>query len=225
MNAADSPRRGELIFDVCADCAQSPCPTVTGFFGAWGSMLGPNMQAVLPAPVAEREAGWMGFWGALAGMAGGILLAVISDQISGSRKKGLLLVCCACATTSFVLFACFCAGVLHVPYGKDSDFSGLLHLIEQGPTPAHYSREHFDIGLSDVLVLILRAVTCVVRIFDRRDAVRELHDPSLLRGAPRMAAIACLGQWVHVRCLTTVITAPMTRGSCADGRRGGVPDL
>ena len=47
--------------------------------GGWGSMLGPIAQNVLAADVAETDAGWMGFWGALAGMAAGILFGFFSD--------------------------------------------------------------------------------------------------------------------------------------------------
>ena len=76
---------------------------LTGFFGAWGSMLGPNMMNVLPPNVAEREAGWLGCYGALAGMAGGFVLGVTSDRLEGGRKKKLLLTCCAISACGFLV--------------------------------------------------------------------------------------------------------------------------
>jgi len=87
---------------------------LTGFFGAWGSMLGPNMMNVLPPNVAEREAGWLGCYGALAGMAGGFVLGVTSDRLEGGRKKKLLLTCCAISACGFLFFACFCARLIAV---------------------------------------------------------------------------------------------------------------
>lgn len=101
----------------------------SGVFAGWGSMLGPNMENVLPADIAEREAGWMGFWGALLGMSGGVALGRFADTLG--RKKGLLLTCCLLAAGGFALFAAFCSGTIHVPYyagGRASDGGLMLAL-------------------------------------------------------------------------------------------------
>ena len=87
--------------------------TLTGFFAAWASMLGPNMQAVLARDVAEREAGWLGFWGAMAAMGAGALVGAFAGVLR--RGKGLVLMCCAGAALSFSAFGCLCAGVVRLP--------------------------------------------------------------------------------------------------------------
>lgn len=102
---------------------------LTGFFTGWSSMLGPNMASVLPADVAEREAGFLGFWGALLGMVGGVTIGLCADRIG--QKKRLLLVCCIGATAGFGLFAAFCSRLLRAPYhppGHAADGGLLLAL-------------------------------------------------------------------------------------------------
>ena len=80
---------------------------ITGFFGAWGAMLGPNMQAVLTKDEAETQGGWIGFWGALAGMPAGVALSACADRMQG-RKKPLLVLSCTIAAAAFLGFALLC---------------------------------------------------------------------------------------------------------------------
>ena len=75
-------------------------------------MIGPNMASVLPAKEAEAQGGWLGFWGALAGMLGGVVVGALSDRIG--RKKGLLLGCCGGGAVAFLAFALVC-GPLQLP--------------------------------------------------------------------------------------------------------------
>ena len=86
-----------------------------GFMSAWGSMIGPNMASVLPAKEAEAQGGWLGFWGALAGMLGGVVVGALSDRIG--RKKGLLLGCCGGGAVAFLAFALVC-GPLQLPAAR-----------------------------------------------------------------------------------------------------------
>ena len=81
-----------------------------GVFAAWGSMLGPNMKAVLPADKAETQGGWMGFGGAIAGIFGGILLSAYADRASArqGRKKWLLMALEATAVACALAFAVLC---------------------------------------------------------------------------------------------------------------------
>ena len=82
-----------------------------GVFQGWGSLLGPNMQGVLPAAEAEAQAGLLGCWGAVAGMVGGIGLGVCADRVrsTGGRRKALLVGACASAALCFSAFALACA--------------------------------------------------------------------------------------------------------------------
>ena len=84
---------------------------VTGFYGGWGSMLGPNMEAVLPRNQAQVEAGWLGFWGAIAGMVGGVLFGIWADYFHGHMKE-MVLVFCGMGSLAFVTFAMTCDSIL-----------------------------------------------------------------------------------------------------------------
>ena len=79
----------------------------SGVFQAWGSQLGPNMKAVLPADEAESQAGLMGFGGALAGIVGGVALSAFSDRGRG-RKKMLLIALMVVAAACALAFALLC---------------------------------------------------------------------------------------------------------------------
>ena len=83
----------------------------SGIFQGWGSLLGPNMQGVLPAAEAQAQAGLLGCWGAIAGMVGGIGLSVCADRVRSrpGRRKALLVGACASATLCFSTFALACA--------------------------------------------------------------------------------------------------------------------
>lgn len=85
-----------------------------GVFQGWGSLLGPNMQGVLPAAEAEAQAGRLGCWGAVAGMVGGIGLGVCADRVRSraGRRKALLVGACALAALCFAAFALACAPAL-----------------------------------------------------------------------------------------------------------------
>mmetsp|Transcript_13764 Transcript_13764/g.27918 ORF Transcript_13764/g.27918 Transcript_13764/m.27918 type:complete len:214 (+) Transcript_13764:3-644(+) len=83
----------------------------SGVFQGWGSLLGPNMQGVLPADEAEAQAGLLGCWGAIAGIVGGIGLGVCADRVRSrpGRRKALLVGSCALAAVFFSAFAVACA--------------------------------------------------------------------------------------------------------------------
>lgn len=94
---------------------------IAGFLGGFGSQLGPNMGHVLPADSAEDDAGWMGFWGAVAGMIAGVGFGLISDRMTG-KKKPLIMAACGFACLSFLIFACLCSGFL----GNGSSSPGFM---------------------------------------------------------------------------------------------------
>jgi len=85
----------------------------SGALTAWGSMLGPIVAHVLPADLAQDEAGWMGFWGALAGMVAGVGLGLLSDTVHlRGRKKPLVLAASALGSFSYFLFSGLCSRLL-----------------------------------------------------------------------------------------------------------------
>jgi len=83
----------------------------SGVFQGWGSLLGPNMQGVLPADEAERQAGLLGCYGALAGMVGGIGLGFWADRVRARRgqRKALLVSAIALSAVCFTGFALACS--------------------------------------------------------------------------------------------------------------------
>eukprot|EP00811_Abedinium_folium_P032360 NODE_5410_length_1773_cov_21.648238.p1 GENE.NODE_5410_length_1773_cov_21.648238~~NODE_5410_length_1773_cov_21.648238.p1 ORF type:complete len:490 (+),score=72.85 NODE_5410_length_1773_cov_21.648238:116-1585(+) len=82
---------------------------VTGFFAGWGSMLDPIMQDVLPGSQTESDAGWMGFWGAIASIVLGIVFSVYSDRgLALGRKRAIVMVCCTGGAVSCAVFAWLC---------------------------------------------------------------------------------------------------------------------
>ena len=85
---------------------------VTGFFSTWGSMLGPNLQTVLPPSVAEADAGWLGFYATVAGALAGVAVGFGADRGGGQRVMRLL-IAAACAAGALVLvpFALCCDGL------------------------------------------------------------------------------------------------------------------
>ena len=87
----------------------------SGAFQGWGALLGPNMQGVLPAGDAEKHAGLLGCWGAIAGAVAGVVLGVGADRVPAGKRKGLLVGTCAVATLCFVGFALVCAPALLPP--------------------------------------------------------------------------------------------------------------
>ena len=94
---------------------------VPGCFGAWGAMLGPNL-ASFPGDETQQQAGWIGFWGAVAGIGGGLALSAYADAAADAaarggtyrpgRKKALLVGAIAISTVAFATFALACAGCL-----------------------------------------------------------------------------------------------------------------
>ena len=78
-----------------------------GVFAGWGSMIGPNLAAVLPDDVAEEQAGWMGFGGAIAGVVGGVGLSAYAD--TRGKKKPLLVGLVVASVVSSLGFALLCA--------------------------------------------------------------------------------------------------------------------
>ena len=82
----------------------------SGVFQAWGSQLGPIMQGVLAESEAQRHAGMIGCYGALAGMVGGVGLGLCADQWRARRgwRKALLVSACGLACACFTLFALAC---------------------------------------------------------------------------------------------------------------------
>jgi FLVCR family MFS transporter len=65
------------------------------------------MESVLTPHNAEMHAGWMGFGGALAGIASGVALSAYADCARG-RKKALLVALLAAATACALAFALAC---------------------------------------------------------------------------------------------------------------------
>ena len=100
---------------------------ICGIFQGWGSMLGPNMQAVLPEKEAEAQAGLLGCWGAIAGIGGGLGLGFVADRWRSNRgrRKALLLFCCALAAFCFLGFAIACTSSL-LPTKWAADENGRL---------------------------------------------------------------------------------------------------
>ena len=86
----------------------------SGTFQSWGSMLGPILQSVnssrLPSAQAEAEAGWLGMYGAVAGIVGGVVLGYFADRMVGYRKM-LLLIATALSTLGFAVFSLTCSDV------------------------------------------------------------------------------------------------------------------
>ena len=89
---ADAARRGDARWRARRSGLSLSYGVLIGFMSALARSIGPNMASVLPAKEAEAQGGWLGFWGALAGMLGGVVVGALSDRIG--RKKGLLLGCC-----------------------------------------------------------------------------------------------------------------------------------
>lgn len=83
----------------------------SGVFQGWGSLLGPNMQGILPAAEAEAQAGLLGCLGAVAGIVGGIGLGVVADhgRTTPGRRKALLVGACALSCACFAVFAMACS--------------------------------------------------------------------------------------------------------------------
>eukprot|EP01065_Artemidia_motanka_P043945 TRINITY_DN6180_c0_g1_i1.p1 TRINITY_DN6180_c0_g1~~TRINITY_DN6180_c0_g1_i1.p1 ORF type:complete len:506 (+),score=85.75 TRINITY_DN6180_c0_g1_i1:56-1519(+) len=93
-----------------------------GFYGAWGSMLGPNLEHVLPKDEAQNEASWLGFWGSWSGCVGGIGISMVADRVqqrAQGRATGLLKNLCiglmSLGAASFLAFASMCAGLIPSP--------------------------------------------------------------------------------------------------------------
>lgn len=143
---------------------------ITGFSGAWGSMLGPNMENVLPESVAEQDAGYMGFWGAIAACCAGLGMGAYADSASmAGRKKGLLMVCCAGGTVCYTLFACLCSGILNPPYTLAALYATSITsaLFAQASVPLFYEmavEETYPIaeGLTTGVLTLLNNIGCLV---------------------------------------------------------------
>jgi MFS family permease len=60
---------------------------------------------------AQSEAGWLGFWGAIAGLVGGVLLGVTADRFH-SHMKQMVMGCCAVGAVAFTVFAMACDSVI-----------------------------------------------------------------------------------------------------------------
>eukprot|EP00949_MAST-11_sp_MAST-11-sp1_P002929 g2929.t1 len=88
---------------------------ITGFYTAWGGFLEPNLQRL--GIFSEREAsiaaGWLGFWGAIAGAFSGIFFSVISGRFEkGSAMRPLVLLSSILGGVGSVAFALQCEGNL-----------------------------------------------------------------------------------------------------------------
>jgi FLVCR family MFS transporter len=139
---------------------------LTGFYGGWGSMLGPNLQQVLPMSTAQDDAGWIGFWGAVGGCAGGIALSIAADSMGG-KMRVMLLTLCALAAGAFLIFALICDKTIPLSVPLLYGMSVLGGLFVNGTIPLFYElgvESAFPIaeGLSTSVLTLLNNFWCLV---------------------------------------------------------------
>ena len=79
-----------------------------GSFGSWSSVFD---IIVNPLGITQSEAGWMGFYGGVAGVLGGITMGRVADSFK-RRMKLLLIILCVCAALLFGWFTCQCNDIL-----------------------------------------------------------------------------------------------------------------
>eukprot|EP00756_Hemistasia_phaeocysticola_P033840 Hpha_TRINITY_DN16485_c2_g9::TRINITY_DN16485_c2_g9_i1::g.160463::m.160463/K15381/DIRC2, SLC49A3; MFS transporter, FLVCR family, disrupted in renal carcinoma protein 2 len=89
---------------------------VTGVYGSWGSMLGPSLKHVLSDDDAESKAGWLGFWGAVAGCVSGVPAAILSDRLHQRGDTGVMKSLCVwglgIGAVCFIAFALMCQKII-----------------------------------------------------------------------------------------------------------------
>ncbi|GAM25191.1 hypothetical protein SAMD00019534_083660, partial [Acytostelium subglobosum LB1] len=78
----------------------------SGTYGSWSTVL---TQIVAPVFDAS-DAKWLGFWGILAGLFGGIICGIIHDKVH--NYKILIITILTLNTITFVIFSLICSGVL-----------------------------------------------------------------------------------------------------------------
>lgn len=76
----------------------------TGVYSGWGASLAVNLETF---SIRQNEAGWIGFYGTLAGIGAGLLLARCAD-LFGGKMKVLLLVLFFGASGCFLWFSLLC---------------------------------------------------------------------------------------------------------------------
>lgn len=74
----------------------------------------PIYKTVLPASDAQIDAGWIGFWSAIAGGVGGVGIGMYADRFSQGRMRILVIIACTIGAICFVVFALSCASILPV---------------------------------------------------------------------------------------------------------------
>lgn len=80
-----------------------------GSYGSWASVID---ILVNPLGITQTEAGWIGFYGGVGGVLGGIFMGRIADKLFRRRMKLLLVVVCILVAVCFGWFTFQCSDIV-----------------------------------------------------------------------------------------------------------------